>query len=55
MSDLQFTIEAKEIYRKMVNILLMGSGDERNKKLQFFDRELEKQEDRIAKLKDLLV
>jgi site-specific DNA recombinase len=55
MSDLHFTSEAREIYKEMVKMLLIGSGNERNKKTQSLERELEKQKERIIRLQDLLV
>lgn len=55
ISELQFTSEAKEVYNKMVKILLFGSDDERSKKVQALGKELEKQDERINRLQDLLI
>lgn len=55
MSDLQFTSEAKEVYREIVKMLMMGTDNERNKKGQSLGKELEKQQERITRLQDLLV
>ena len=45
---------AKEVYKEMVSILMVGSGDEQNKKKKSLEKELEKQEERISRLQDLL-
>jgi site-specific DNA recombinase len=55
IAGLHLNTEAREIYQEMVKMLLIGSGDEENKKLKSFERELEKQKERMLRLQDLLV
>jgi len=48
-------MEANEVYREMVKLLLIGSDNDRNKKLKDLEKELEKQNNRIKILQDLYV
>ena len=41
--------------REMIKMLLIGSGNDRAKKLKSLERELERQEERMVRLQDLLV
>jgi site-specific DNA recombinase len=54
ITDLRFTSEAKKVYKEMVSILMTGSADEQSKKKKSLEKELEKQEERISRLQDLL-
>jgi DNA invertase Pin-like site-specific DNA recombinase len=42
ISDLQFTREANEVYKEMVKMILLGSDNDRNKKLKDLEKEIEK-------------
>ena len=53
--DLQFTREANEVYREMVKMIFLGSDNDRNKKIQNLEKEIEKQNHRIKILQDLYV
>jgi hypothetical protein len=55
ISNLQFTREANEVYREMVKMIFLGSDNDRNKKIQNLEKELEKQDHRIRILQDLYV
>ena len=55
ISDLKFKREAKEVYREMIKILLIGSDNERSKKVVILQKELEKQNLRLNKIQDLFI
>ncbi len=55
ISDLKFKREAKEVYREMIKILLIGSDNERSKKVFILQKELEKQNLRLNKIQDLYI
>jgi len=55
ISDLQFNREAKEVYREMVKMLLLGTDSDRIRKAVALQKDLEKQNQRLSKIQDLYI
>ena len=55
ISELQFNREAKEVYREMVKMLLMGTDTDRRRKVIALQKDLEKQIQRLNKIQDLYI
>ena len=55
ISDLKFDREAKEVYKEMVKMLLMGTETDRTRKVVALQKGLEKQNQRLSKIQDLYI
>ena len=55
ISELQFNREAKEVYREMIKMLLMGTDADRTRKVIALQKDLEKQNQRLSKIQDLYI
>jgi len=55
LSDFKFTAEAEEVYRKMVDLIMKGTDEDRDKQISKFEKDLEKQKQKLMRVQDLYI